>query len=253
MIKKISIITVVYNGDKTIVESIESVLNQTYNNIEYIIIDGGSKDGTVEIIQSYLNKISVFVSESDRGIYDAMNKGIRLASGDVIGILNSDDVYKDSTILGKVMEYFNTDEQLDILYGDLQYVKSDNLSKVVRNWKSMPYYNNFFEHANVPPHPTLFVHSRVYKEAGVFDVQYRLASDYEFMLRIFKKYTFKSLYINQLIVKMRLGGATNKNIRNIVIGNNEILTAWRKNSLVAPITLLPLKIIKRILQFVNKK
>lgn len=247
---KISIITVVYNNEKTIKEAIESVLNQYYSNIEYIIIDGNSSDTTVNIINEYKDKLGYFISEKDNGIYDAMNKGIKAATGDVIGILNSDDLYQDTNVIETVMNQFNKNPSIDIVYGDLVYVKNDNVNKVVRNWKSNPYYNRFFENGNVPPHPSLFVKKSVYEKAGHFNLDFKLAADYEFMLRIFKKHNFNSKYINRVIVKMRLGGATNQSFSNIKKQNIEILKAWKHNHLKLPFLLMPLRIIKRLIQFI---
>ena len=247
--RKLSIITVVYNNKETIANAIESVLSQEYSNLEYIIIDGKSNDGTCHVINKYASKITKFISEKDSGIYDAMNKGIQLAIGDVIGILNSDDVYANNSILNEVMLQFNNDRNLDILYGDLVYVKHDNINKIIRTWTSKPYYPNFFENGGVPPHPSLFVSARVYREAGNFNLKYRLASDYEFMLRIFKSYNFKILYHPLVIVHMRLGGATNKSLKNIIIGNVEILNSWKENDYRIPILLIPNRIFKRLIQF----
>ena len=247
---KISIITVVYNNEKTIKDAMESVLKQTYKNIEYVIIDGKSIDNTVNFINEHKEKLGYFISENDNGIYDAMNKGIQATTGDVIGILNSDDLYQDSDVISAVMQRFNDDPGLDILYGDLVYVKSHDTSKVVRNWKSKAYYNRFFENANVPPHPSLFVRSKVYKEIGLFDLKYKLAADYELMLRMFKKHNFKSKYLNRLIIKMRLGGATNQSFLNIFNQNKEIIKAWKNNGLKAPFYLMPLRIFKRLIQFI---
>ncbi len=247
---KISIITVVYNNEKTIQDAMQSVLGQTYKNIEYVIIDGSSKDNTVNLIKEYKDQLGHFVSEKDNGLYDAMNKGIQACTGDVIGILNSDDLYQDSQVIAAVMEEFKNDKVLDIVYGDLVYVKSNDTNTIVRNWKSKEYYKRFFENANVPPHPALFVRSKVYKEAGLFDLQFKLAADYELMLRMFKKHNFKSKYINRLIIKMRLGGATNQSYTNIVNQNKEILKAWKVNGLQAPFYLMPLRIIKRLSQFI---
>lgn len=247
---KISIITVVYNNEVTIRQAIESVLNQSYSNIEYVIIDGKSQDNTVSIIDEYKNKLGYFISESDKGLYDAMNKGIQAATGSVIGILNSDDLYQDFDVIRDVMQEFNNDSELDILYGDLVYVKNHDINKVVRNWKSKKYYPKFFENANVPPHPALFVRSKVYEEAGLFNLNYKLAADYEFMLKVFKKYHFKSKYINRLIIKMRLGGATNQSFSNIFSQNKEILNAWKNNGLKAPFYIMPLRIFKRLAQFI---
>lgn len=247
---KISIITVVYNNEKTIKEAIESVFSQTYSEIEYVIIDGNSIDNTVKVINKYNDQLSYFISEKDNGIYDAMNKGIKASTGDVIGILNSDDLYQDSTVIQTVMNHFNQDLNLDIVFGDLVYVKNDNVDKVIRYWKSRPYFRKYFEMGNVPPHPSLFVKKNVYTEAGLFSLDYKLAADYEFMLRIFKKHNFKSKYINKVIVKMRLGGATNQSFSNIKRQNKEILLAWKNNNLKVPLLLMPLRILKRLAQFV---
>ena len=247
---KISIITVVYNNQKTIKDAIESVLSQNYTNIEYIIIDGNSNDGTLDVINNYASKITNIISEKDDGIYDAMNKGLKLATGDVIGILNSDDLYADNSILNEVMKHFNNDKNLDILYGDLVYVKHDNVDKIVRRWTSKPYYPNFFENGGVPPHPSLFVSSRVYHEAGYFNLKYRLAADYEFMLRIFKTFSFKIKYLPLVFVNMRLGGATNNSMNNIYKGNVEILNAWKVNGYKIPLLLIPKRIFKRLIQFI---
>lgn len=247
---KISIITVVYNNERTIREAINSVLKQTYSDIEYVIIDGNSIDKTVQLINEYSDQLGYFISEKDMGIYDAMNKGIKAATGEVIGILNSDDLYRDTTVIGTVMNEFIQNPTLDIVYGDLVYVKNSNVDKVVRYWKSNSYYKNFFETGNVPPHPSLFVKREVYEQVGYFDLNYKLAADYEFMLRMFKKFDFKSKYINKVIVKMRLGGATNQSYSNIKRQNIEILNAWKNNNLNAPFLLMPLRLLKRLLQFI---
>lgn len=246
---KISIITVVYNNDRTIKDALQSVLSQDYKNIEYIVIDGKSTDNTVNLITEFKEKLGCFISEKDSGIYDAMNKGIRAATGDVVGILNSDDLYQDSGVISAVMEQFNNDLDLDILYGDLVYVKSDDTNKVIRNWKSKAYYNQFFENANVPPHPSLFVKKKVYDEAGLFDLDYKIAADYEFMLRIFKKHNFNSKYFNKLIVRMRLGGASNAGLSSIIKQNKEVLNAWKKNNLNKPFYLMPLRVLRKLAQF----
>jgi glycosyltransferase involved in cell wall biosynthesis len=246
---KISIITVVYNNVQSIRSAIESVLSQNYNDIEYIVIDGASTDGTLEIINEYSSKISIIESEKDHGIYDAMNKGINRASGEIIGILNSDDLYYNCNILELIANEFNNDKLLDVLYGDLVYVDKKDINKVVRKWISSDYDSSFFERGEVPPHPSLFLKKEVYNTIGLFNLEYKLASDYEFMLRVFKLHVFKIKYINKILVKMRLGGATNKNIKNIMLGNIEILKAWKNNSLKAPILFVPKRIFKRLSQF----
>jgi glycosyltransferase involved in cell wall biosynthesis len=248
---KISIITVCYNSSNTIEDTIKSVINQNYfNNIQYIIVDGGSSDNTLQIISKYSDKIDILINEKDNGIYDAMNKGIQHATSDIVGILNSDDVFQDENVLSEIANFFSLDDKLDILYGDLVYVKSNDLNSVVRYWKSTNYYDKFFERGNVPPHPTLFLKSRIYKNEGGFDLNFSLASDYEFMLRVFKSNRYKSKYINRLLVRMRLGGATNKNYKNIYIGNHEIYKSWIQNRYLMPFYFFPLRIFRKIKQFI---
>lgn len=247
---KISIITACYNSSKSILDTLESINSQTHEDIELIIIDGGSTDNTLDLLKSYNNIIYTIVSEKDNGIYDAMNKGIRLATGDIIGILNSDDLYFDDKVLFDISKEFENENDLEILFGNIVYVKENDIKKIVRKWISKKYFSNYFEWGNVPPHPSLFVKKNVYSKAGMFDLNYTLAADYEFMLRIFKKHNFNSKYINRFIVKMRLGGATNKNIRNIIVGNIEIIRSWKDNQLNYPFWLLPIKICKRLIQYI---
>ncbi|RYX98905.1 glycosyltransferase, partial [bacterium] len=173
---KISIITVVYNNERTIEDAINSVLAQDYADIEYVIIDGNSSDGTTSIIKKYQDQIEIFISESDKGLYDAMNKGVLASTGDVIGILNSDDLYQDKFVISDIAEQFKSNPVCDIIYGDLVYVDKDNVDKIVRKWKSKPYYPKFFEHGYVPPHPALFLKREVYEKAGLFDLNFRLAA-----------------------------------------------------------------------------
>jgi glycosyltransferase involved in cell wall biosynthesis len=246
---KISVITVCFNSEKTILDSLNSVINQKGVELEQIFIDGKSSDSTIDLIKPFLNDTVILISEKDYGIYDAMNKGIQTASGDVIGLLNSDDVYYNESVLENVSEIFRTNPQIDIVYGDLVYVAQNNLNKIVRKWISKPYYERFFEHANVPPHPSVFLRKSVYEKMGLFDLNFKLAADYEFLLRIFKNNLFQSLYVSDVFVKMRLGGATNKNFNNILLGNKEIYNAWSKNGLKLPWYFFLLKIVKRFSQY----
>ena len=228
---KISIITVVYNNEKTILDSIQSIQNQSYKNIEHIIIDGGSTDNTLKIINQNLDTNSVLLSEKDNGLYDAMNKGIKIATGNLIGILNSDDIYNDCNTIESIVNKFILDPDLKIIYGDLVYVKEDNTNDQVRYWKSKNITFNYFENGNVPPHPTLFLTKDVYKVVGYFDLRFKLAADYEFIIRLFKKHSFKYLYMPVILVRMRLGGVTNKKYINIFKQNIEIIKAWKVNNL----------------------
>jgi glycosyltransferase involved in cell wall biosynthesis len=231
---KISIITVVYNNEKTILDSINSVRNQTYKNIEHIFIDGGSLDNTLKIINENISCNSIIISEKDDGLYHAMNKGIKVATGDIIGILNSDDVYDNFNVIEHIANHFISDSKLKILYGDLVYVKADDIDIQIRYWESKNITANYFENGYVPPHPTLFITKDVYNSVGLFDLNFKLAADYEFILRLFKKHSFKSLYLPLLIVRMRLGGVTNKKYFNIYKQNIEILNSWKVNKLEIP-------------------
>lgn len=227
---KVSIITVSYNSEKTIQDTISSVLNQSYTDIEYIIIDGGSNDKTAEIVRKYGNKISKFVSEKDSGIYDAMNKGIKIATGEVIGTLNADDLYANTQVVSEVVSAMSKNEA-DVCWGDLVYVKSDDLNKIIRNWKSSDYGVGKFKNGWHPPHPTFFVKKEIYKKYGYFDQQFKIAADYELMLRFLEKYKVRSCYIPSVLVKMRLGGVSNRNLKNIMQANLESYKAWQVNGL----------------------
>ncbi len=246
---KISIITVSYNSVETIEDTIKSVISQSYNNIEYIIIDGGSTDGTIKIIENYISSINYFISEKDKGIYDAMNKGISIATGDVIGFLNSDDIYFRTTIINEIMYEFTNNTSTSILYGNLYYVNRSNTNKIIRTWKSMAYFNNFFEFGNVPPHPTLFVRNFIYQNIGLFNLNYKYASDYDFMIRLFKKNIYTSKYINKYIVKMRIGGLTSKNSLNRIKQNLEIYQIWNNNGYKMPLYFFICKVFKKIFQY----
>ncbi len=246
---KISIVTVCYNSISTLEDTILSVLSQNIVDLEYIIIDGGSNDGSIDIIKKFGNQISIVISEPDSGIYDAMNKGIGNATGDIIGILNSDDIYADRLVLSDILHFFQADSELEVLYGNLVYVDANNTNKIIRHWNSKPYTNLFFEKGNVPPHPTFFVTSKVYKKIGLFDLKFSLAADYDFMFRVLKLHSCKSKYIDRLIVKMRLGGVTNNSLKNIIIGNKQILKAWRINGFRVPFLFFPSKILIRLLQY----
>jgi glycosyltransferase involved in cell wall biosynthesis len=246
---KVSIVTVCLNSEKTIRETLESIYLQTYPSIEHIIIDGGSVDNTLEIIQSF-SRSKILITEKDNGIYDAMNKGVSMASGEVIGILNSDDLFENEMTVQTVMDHFRLNPEVDVVYGDLNYVNSKNVDKIVRKWKSKAYYIDFFEHGDVPAHPSIFLKRKVYEEAGLFNLDFSLAADYEFMLRIFKKHDYNSKYVNNVFVKMRLGGATNQSFLNVWKQNIEIVKAWKHNELKMPFLLIPLRIVKRILQYI---
>ena len=254
---KITIITVCYNSKHTIRDTIESVLAQSYSDIEYVIVDGASTDGTVKLIRDVIEKHPErsikFVSEKDDGIYDAMNKGIGLATGDVVGLLNSDDVSADNLVLKKVAGVF-ADPSVDSCYADLVYVDKFDLNKVVRYWKSCDYQDGLFSKGWAPPHPTFFVRRKVYEKYGMFDLSYSMGNDVDLMMRFLNKYKLKSVYIPDVFVKMRLGGVSNKHFLNIVRQNMELFRAGKKNDIkiFLPVFMFS-KIIARISQYISKQ
>jgi len=227
---KISIITVCYNSEDTIQDTIESVLTQDYPNVEYIIIDGKSHDSTISIIHQHKEYISKFVSEPDDGIYDAMNKGIFTATGEIVGILNSDDVYSNPTILSSIVHVFS-EKSVDCVYGDIAYVNEKDLKKPVRIWKSSTFLPNSFSSGWHPPHPSFFVRRQIYELFGSFDLNFEISADFELMLRFLEKEKISSSYIPQSIVNMRTGGVSNSGIFNIIKGNINILRAFKKNNI----------------------
>ena len=253
---KISIITATYNSAKTLRDTIESVLNQTYDNIEYIIVDGGSKDNTLDIVKEYEPKFNgrlKWISENDKGIYDAMNKGIGLASGEVVGILNSDDLYVNSNVINDIINEFQNDADLEAVHANLYYVKNDDINSIVRHWITGDFLAKSFYKGWHPAHPTLFLKKNVYRKCGNFNLKFNLAADFEFMLRIFEVFKIKSKYIPNTIVKMRLGGATSKNINNIIKGNRECIKAFKANKLSPPLLYSFYRLIPKLKQFYNKR
>jgi|688.fasta_scaffold533163_1 glycosyltransferase involved in cell wall biosynthesis len=246
---KISIITVAYNSELTIEDTINSVISQTYDNIEYIIIDGGSTDSTLDIINKYSNKINLIISEKDKGVYDAMNKGIMFSNGAIIGFLNSDDIFTDNNIIELIAKQFHHDNNLSILYGNLYYVNRNNILKVIRKWRSQNYFYKYFEYGNVPAHPTLYLRKEAYNLVGFYSLKYKYSSDYDLMLRLFKKFNLKFYYLDHYIVKMRLGGITSGNFKNRLKQNIEIYEIWKDNDLKIPFYFFLLKFLKRFIQF----
>ncbi len=227
---KVSIITVVRNNIETIKDAIDSVLNQTYKDIEYIVVDGASTDGTIEIIKSYEDKITKFLSEPDRGLYDAMNKGIKLATGDIVGILNSDDFYIDEFVIEKVIKVFE-EKEVDSLFADLVYVKPDNLEKVVRYYDSSQFNPNKFAYGWMPAHPTFFVKRSAYEKYGLFKTDYKIAADYELLVRFLHKEKLKYFYLNEVIIKMRMGGMSTSGLKSNWVLNQEIIRACKENGI----------------------
>lgn len=243
---KISLITVAFNAQNTIDRCIRSVLGQKFNNIEYIVIDGGSTDNTVHIIDKYRDKIAFYVSEPDNGIYDAMNKGIALATGDVIGTLNADDYMADDEILNDVASAF-AEQETNIVYGDLDYV--DLNGKIIRKWRSGKYKSGMFNFGWMPPHPTFYCRRQLFEQLGNYSQDYGSAADYELMLRFVHLNKTHVHYLNKVMVKMIIGGVSNKSIYNRVKALRFDLKAMRNNDILVPVLTLLFKPLRKVMQF----
>jgi glycosyltransferase involved in cell wall biosynthesis len=243
----ITIITATYNSAPTLQDCLQSVASQTHPSIEHLIIDGASKDETVAVAKAFPH-ISTIVSEQDGGIYDAMNKGIALAQGEIIGILNSDDYYVDEQVIADVVNLFQS-SACEIVYADLQYVDQLDTQKVVRTWKSGLMHAKSFLFGWMPPHPTLFVRRSVYERFGVFNLDLKSAADYEFMLRVLHKEQCTVAYLQRIIVKMRNGGNSNQSIKHRIFANREDKKAWLLNGLQPYFFTLVLKPARKLFQF----
>lgn len=238
---KVSIITVSFNSAKTIADTIESVLGQDFPQIEYIVVDGGSSDGTVEIIKRYEDRIAHWVSEKDRGMYDAMNKGIALATGDVIGILNSDDVYINTHVVSELMELMQA-KRTQVVFADLILVDQDNPQKVLRYYDSGHFHPNKFKYGWMPAHPTVFVKRELYEAVGKFSTTYQIAADYEMLIRILAIQRAPYAYLPKPVVRMRSGGASTSGLSRNWILNQEIVRACKENGIYSNMAMLLLKL-----------
>ncbi|WP_341227595.1 glycosyltransferase family 2 protein [uncultured Arcticibacterium sp.] len=226
---KVSLITVCYNSVKTIGHTIETVLSQDYDNIEYVVKDGGSSDGTLELLSKYEGQITV-VTKADKGIYDAMNQGLELVSGDVIGIINSDDFFPDNRVISRVVAAFES-SSAGAVYGDLEYVEAEDTSKITRKWQAKSYDKSNFLKGWMPPHPTFFLKKEYYNQFGLFKPEFKSAGDYELMLRMLYKEGISASYIPSVQMKMRAGGVSNVSLKNRIRANKEDRRAWKVNGL----------------------
>lgn len=247
---KISIITIAYNSEETIEDTIKSVLAQSHEDLEYILVDGASKDGTMDIVNKYKSRISTIISEPDKGIYDAMNKGVLAASGAVIGILNSDDFYADDDVLKDVNAKFEK-SPIEGLYADLVYVDRNDPQRIIRNWKSGEYQHGQFRKGWMPPHPTFFVKKACYDRLGIYNTSLRSAADYELMLRFIHKEEIKLAYLPRIITKMRVGGQSNVSLKNRIKANKEDRKAWEMNGLKPGLFTLIRKPLSKIKQYLK--
>jgi glycosyltransferase involved in cell wall biosynthesis len=245
---KVSIITVTYNSAATLEQTILSVINQNYKDLEYIIVDGCSTDETLNIISKYKSSIAKVISEKDKGLYDAMNKGIAMASGDIIGILHSDDFYIHDKVIENYVNVF-LEKKCEAVYADLYYVGKNDTDKIIRKWKSGVYKENAFLNGWMPPHPTFFVKRDVYERYGKFNTELKSAADYELMLRFIHKHKIRLGYLAGFTVKMRTGGKSNASVQNRVNANIEDRRAWEMNGLKPRFYTLYLKPLRKIIQF----
>jgi len=247
---KVSIITVALNNAEYIEACIKSVINQDYKDIEYIVIDGGSTDGTIDIIKKYEDKINLWISESDRGIYDAINKGINMSSGDIIGILHSDDLYIDEHVIGNIVREFSND--VDSVYADMVYIERNNPEKVVRYYDSSVFQVSKFAYGWMPAHPTCFIKKNVYAKYGLYKTDFIIAADYELLVRFYAKQMVSYSYFPKVIVKMRSGGLSTRNFRSNIILNREIVRACRENGIETNIFKVYSKYFVKLFQLVKR-
>lgn len=246
---KISIITVTFNSEITIRNTLESVLLQSYSNIEYILVDGASKDCTLDIVEDYIQKFNGrlnYISESDKGIYDAMNKGIKMAAGEVVGILNSDDFFTSDNVIAKVAETFESDDRIDAVYGDIHFVKDEKLNKCTRYFSSRYFRPWMLRFGFMPAHPSFYCKKSVFEKYGLYDLQYRTSSDFEMMVRLLWKHKIKTKYLNMDFVTMRAGGESTAGLSSKKKVNKDISRALKAHGIYSNQTLQALRYTWRI-------
>lgn len=250
---KVSIITTTYNSAHTISETMRSVLEQTYHDIEYWIIDGLSTDGTMDIVKSYedvFNGRLNYLSEKDRGLYDAMNKGIMKCTGDIIGFLNSDDYFTSDDIVENIVRTFEENET-DAVYGDIHFINDKNPEKTVRYYSSAKFRPLWLRFGFMPAHPSFYVRRDIYEKYGTYSLDYRIAADYDIMVRLFHKYRIRATYIKKDFVTMRTGGISTKNMRNRLLITREDVKACRRYGLYTNVLFISVKYIYKIFEFKN--
>ncbi|OAQ38621.1 glycosyl transferase [Pedobacter psychrophilus] len=248
----ISIITATYNSEKFLQSAIDSYNKQDYINKELIVVDGKSNDGTLKIILDNKSIINQQISEKDKGIYDALNKGINLAKGGVIGILHSDDFFADEFTLSQVNNLFENDSSIQAVYGDLQYVDRDYPTQIIRNWISGYYNRDNFKYGWMPPHPTLFIKKSCFVKYGSYDLNYHSAADYDLILRFLFKHQIKTAYLPKVFTIMRVGGLSNHSFQHRLKANKEDRIAMYKNGIKFPLLISILKPLRKLRQYWNK-
>ncbi len=248
---KVSIITATYNSAAYIAEALRSIQTQTYLNIELVLIDGGSRDATVKIVNEVFTRDKIVVSEKDKGIYDALNKGISKCTGDIIGFVHSDDLLASPNTINDIVNSF-LKQNVDGVYGDLKYVSKENPHQVIRYWKSKTFKNSLLKKGWMPAHPTLFLKKEVYEKHGTFNTHYKIAADYDLMLRIFSDPRLNFFYLPEVITLMRVGGASNRSLKNVIQKSKEDLKTIRRNNLGYPFKVLFYKNFSKLIQFAQK-
>ncbi|MGZ2739177.1 glycosyltransferase family 2 protein [Bacteroides fragilis] len=252
---KVSLITVTFNSGMTLRDTIQSVLSQSFPDIEYILVDGLSQDRTIKIVKEYeplfQNRLK-WVSEKDSGLYDAMNKGIRMATGDIIGIINSDDFYFRNDVITKIVEAFN-DNNVQAIYGDVRFVNPNNLDRTVRYYSSKRFVPSLFRFGFMPAHPTFFTYRKYFDQLGYYKTNYKIAADYELLLRFLYVHRLKSKYLPLDFMKMRTGGTSTASIRSNILLNKEIVRACKENGIWTCYPLLLLKCLVKIFEFIFLK
>jgi len=248
---KITIVTVCYNAERTIAETLESVAMQSHHDVENIVIDGASTDNTLKIVERYAGRLAHVLSEPDHGVYDAMNKGIKLASGDVIGFLNADDVYADKNVLTRVVDIIER-ETLDALFGDVEFFRPNDPTRTIRRYRSARFSPDKIALGWMPAHPALFLRRRVYERFGVFRTDYRIAGDFEYCARIFQSNTLVYRSLPETLVRMRIGGISTSGWRNTLLLNKEVLRACRENGIDTNVLKIFSKYPAKLLEFLVK-
>ena len=250
MTLRITVVTAVFNRAGTVAQALASVAGQPWPAVEHVVIEGGSTDGTRDILQAHRDRLAVLVSEPDDGIYHALNKGIRLATGDVVGFMHADDLFESPDSLAQVAAAF-ADPAVDAMYGDLVYVRQDDPSRVVRYWRAGPFESGCLERGWMPPHPTLYVRRGVYQRLGGFDTRFRIAADYECILRLFGRGGIRPVYLPGVLVRMRLGGMSNQSVAAMLRKSREDFLVMRFHG-IGGVSALVRKNLSKLPQFVNR-
>lgn len=247
---KVSLITVSYNSEKTIRDTIESVLSQNHEAIEYIIIDGGSTDSTLEIINSYKDRIKIVVSEPDQGIYDAMNKGVRLSSGDIIGVINSDDFYPNKEVISSVVEKFIQNPSSMLVLGAIDFVKTSDINTSVRKFTTRYFTPKLMRFGIMPPHPAAFIKKSAYLKVGEYKLGYKIAADFDLLLRMLKVNRLPFSKLNQVCVRMRLGGVSTEGVTSFQVISRELLQSLNENNVYSNSAFVLLRVLSKVKQLI---